>query len=214
MRKPRDWKDNIKGEYVLDRKILEERLSELAETPFTGKLAEGAMCYLMASYDSDYNCTICGRISRPDGFTVFGRELNLIRKIVEELKTKGFDVLLDESEYCDYCRENSIDDYPQPVFMMRFNQDDDYNKCRCDNSNDYMCLATFLSGGDVFVDNQAFDIALHDRIDRISKMSGLKSPAVEAWARLRRKNGPTHNHEAGLRRTADNFYYGDDEWFA
>jgi len=85
----------METKYIMDRELLENRLKELAATPYAGKICEGAMCYMpLAPATSAYKCIVCSkRTSHTFGANMV-RELLEARGIVDELKARGYDVRL------------------------------------------------------------------------------------------------------------------------
>ncbi|MCL2142540.1 MAG: hypothetical protein FWH46_06715, partial [Methanimicrococcus sp.] len=92
----------MNNNYILDKELLEKRLKALADTPYSGEINFGAMCYAPRRIPIvKYECEICGKITERNQ-----DDLDFLKKakeIVTELKTAGYDVLLDEREFCKYC---------------------------------------------------------------------------------------------------------------
>lgn len=178
------YQSDTDGRFIVQKDLLEERLKELAETPYT-EVPFCAMCYSIgALYPRyvDYICPKCSSISvcKEDDIMVLER----IRKIIPELKSVGYDIVLEEPEYCEQCRGNTPSKSLSYTFQIRFNPDDDYHVARTSDAYDFVCLHSFLMGG---IGYHAYrdDEMLHDKIDTISKMTGLGADTVKQWSSKR-----------------------------
>jgi hypothetical protein len=173
--------------YILDKELLEKRLKELAETPYPEGARIGVMCYdpAVLYYSGEYECVICGKVTGKYGNDEI-RNIEGARHIVTELKGAGYDVLLDEREYCRYCKNDS-EKKPELVFMIRFNQNENYHKAQSNDYYDYDCVQCFLKGNKYYIGKQRMGETLHDHIDRIYRMTGLGADTVAQWARERRE---------------------------
>ena len=168
--------------FILDKKQLEQRLKELAETPYTGGISYGAMCYVPSrSHDEEYICLICNKSTIHDFGDYRIRDLFKIRSFINELKENGYDVLLDEHEYCEYC-SNSIE-RSRTNLKIRFDKNDEYHVVR-PSLIGYEYLKTFLLGGDHFISNQDFTITLHENINSIYEMTGLGEDIMKSWYKM------------------------------
>ena len=159
---------------IKDRETLEQRLKELSETEYLGGYSPGAMCYVPASPISEnYCCPVCGHttVSDSSGSWV----INDIRKIVKQIKNFGYDVVLDEHEFCDFCsiNEKIRKDNRQLIFKIRFSTDSKYHISKSNNPENYRCVLAFLEGKDFFTDNQDQTHPLHWTIKTLQEMSGL-----------------------------------------
>ena len=163
----------MKEEYVLDKAELEKRLIKLTQTPYTGKVAIGADCYAPQNFFEyvDYICPVCKKPTTYNSLKFDPRELRKIKEIVNELKKKGYDVLLDQTEYCEFCNGKKMSE-PMSIFKIRFDDNDEYHIARSD-FYDFKYLQTFLQGRDHFLGSYDNTKALHWEIDRIHKMTGL-----------------------------------------
>jgi len=174
-------------EYILDKDELEKRLVELAETPFTGELSYGAMCYLMTGPDDDeYKCVICNKLTFHMRFSDTYEIIKSIREIVDEMREAGYDVWLDEREYCDYCsvsKELKKDVWLKEglVFNIRFSAEQQYHQVQTIRISDFLCLHAFLLGKDYFEGERNQSYSIHDNIDLIHKMTGLGESLLEKW---------------------------------
>lgn len=178
----------MKTKYILDKEQLEKRLKELAETPYTGERSYGAMCYspfFNGEYE-EYKCKICGEITEHTGHTL--SKLRKIQAIVTELIDIGFDIQLDESEYCQYCNKDFKKNWHKPVLKIRFDQNDDYHTAETHFDEDYYYLRAFLKGQDHFIDRQDFTCVINENIDIINKMTGLGNETVKEWLKDREKS--------------------------
>ena len=185
--------------YILDKELLEERLRQLAVTPYSGDICRGAMCYSPEMPDSgEYVCAICSRTTIHRFGEYMVEELKDVRGLVDGLKALGYDVELDEREFCQYCRE--ITDYPKPrpVFKIRFNENDDYHTLSAELSY-FKYLEAFLKGGDHFEGERGDTMTLHENIDIISKMTGLGEDTAKAWLNRPKRRVVPMNRPPGLK---------------
>jgi len=152
---------------------LEQRLMELSQTKYTGKLAWGAMCYdpAMPEY-MDYGCPYCGETIKEkyNSWTIFN--INQIEEIVGRIKALGYDVVLDKTEFCPKCSKKNIE-YPELIFQFRFSPKANYHVARSNIVNEYQCLLAFLSDQDKYSGARGEEYAIHDNIAIIQKMTGL-----------------------------------------
>jgi len=152
---------------------LEQRLKELSQTEYTGELAWGAMCYKIAMpVYVDYSCPYCDDTIKEkyNNWTIY--MINQIDDIVEQIKTLGYDAVLDKTEFCPKCSKKNIEN-PELIFKFRFSSKANYHVARSNIVNEYQCLLAFLSGQDKYAGAQGQEYALHDNIAIIQKMTGL-----------------------------------------
>ena len=142
---------------------LEQRLKELSKTEYTGELAWGAMCYKIAMpVYVDYSCPYCDDTIKEkyNNWTIY--MINQIDDIVEQIKTLGYDAVLDKTEFCPNCSKKEIQN-PVLIFKIRFSEEDDYHIVRSNIVNEYQCLYDFLKNPDEFTGDKTI----------IRKMTGL-----------------------------------------
>jgi hypothetical protein len=151
---------------------LEERLRELSNTEYKGKLAWGAMCYkpTVPKY-VDYLCPYCGDTIRKYGDWEV-RNINQIEEIVKQIKSKGYDIILDKREFCPHCSKESIEK-PELIFKIRFSAQANYHVVKSNRVSEYQCLLAFLLGKDKYSGGHDEEYALHDNIAIIQKMTGF-----------------------------------------
>ena len=139
-------------------------LSGLATMPGCNKsVIETAMCYIVAFEEYvDYLCSHCG-------VTIKGKHGNRmifniysIDETVAQMKTLGYDVILDKTEFCPYCSKKNIEN-PELIFCIRFSDEVDYHFVRSNIINEYRCLLEFLSNPEEYTGNREI----------IQKMTGL-----------------------------------------
>ncbi len=152
---------------------LEARLLELSKTEYKGKLSYGAMCYdIIATATVDYVCTYCGDTikGRYDEWDI--KFVNMIESIVDSIKAKGYDAVLDKSELCPNCSKKETV-HPELIFKIRFSKKADYHIARSNIINEYSCVRDFIEGRDVYTDWTDVEYAIHDDVNIIQKMTGL-----------------------------------------
>ena len=152
---------------------LENRLKELFQTEYNGELTWGAMCYVtIEPVYVDYVCSHCGETIKEklNNWMVFN--INQIEDVVNRIKTLGYDVVLDVTEFCPHCSKSDIEN-PELIFKIRFSQKANYHVARSNIINEYLCLLAFLSNQDKYSGFYDEEYALHDNIAIIQKMTGL-----------------------------------------
>jgi len=170
--------DSIKLEQPLNDKTadsirLENRLKELSKTKYTGELSWGAMCYDIAEPKLvDYICSYCGDTIKEKYLDWDLYTIESIEKIVTQIKTSGYDAVLDKTEYCPHCSKKEINE-PELIFKIRFSEKADYHIVRSNITNDYQCLLAFLLNQDTYSGYYDEEYALHDNVAIIQKMTGL-----------------------------------------
>ncbi len=167
---------------------LEQMLKQLAENEFKGKLAQGAMCYVLVMLEGvDYTCPYCGGTTAYEsGWSING--LDEINEIFNNIKSLGYDVVLDKTEYCQHCNKEAIED-PAPVFKIRFSPQSEYHEEKSGIINEYKCLLAFLKGRKKYIDRTDEEHAIHDNIEIIQKMTGL-GENLEIEQQLKQRKSP------------------------
>ena len=172
---------------------LEIRLRELAETEYKGELSFGAMCYEIEKHiDGDYICSICGKKTKRSGFHILNEKR--ISRIVKEIKALGYDVILDNKEFCQYCSKDLKDkrvainqstnetlyDYssefieePELIFKIRYSKESNYYIVRSNIESDYLILLEYLRGKEKYDAGMVGELPLHIEINVLKKMTGL-----------------------------------------
>jgi hypothetical protein len=157
---------------VKDREMLEKRLKELSETEYKGELFCGAMCYSIAAPTKEYDtCPVCGEKTVQTNYMVWN--IKSIRKIVAEIKQLGYDVILDEHEFCVKCGGDIQAPDAQLIFKIRLSPNEAYHTAQSNIISDYNCVLEFLKGNDFCRGEQYETLPIHDNIDVIQKMLGL-----------------------------------------
>lgn len=176
----KDLQKDSKNENQLEPKIfipkkdsieLEQRLKELSTTTYKGKLERGAMCYESGGItEVDYVCPICGENSIKKHSEV--SSIGKIGKIFKEIKSLGYDVVLDVDDFCEKCSGKTIQD-PSLKFKIRFSPNSKYHIARTNIISDYNCLLQFLLNKEKYPDIDGRELTIGDNIDVIYKMTGL-----------------------------------------
>jgi hypothetical protein len=155
---------------------LEQRLKKL-DADMRKKIILGAMCYSMVEPSiADYKCPSCGHKTGHDNYTIWNIEH--IRTIVVQIKNAGYDVVLDEHEFCKKCstgdklHEIKVQ-YPELIFKIRYNPDSPYHIAKSNIVNDYNCILEFLKGNDFYSGKRDEIMPLHWNIDILQKMLGI-----------------------------------------
>lgn len=165
---------------------LEKMLRELSETPYVGELRRGAMCYESGSsiVSTDYVCPTCGKKSDIKNYDQWG--ISQIRDIVKKIKSIGYDVLLDETEFCDVCNGKKVSN-PILIFKIRFSENSNYHLAHSNFLFGYNCLFQFLLGNEKFIADREVEKTIHDNIDIIQKMTGLGSDIITSKPKTKKK---------------------------
>jgi len=159
---------------------LEKRLKELSITPYFGKLNTGAMCYESGSaiISKDYICPICGKKSDIKNYDHWG--ISEIREIVKDIKSLGYDVILDETQFCEVCNGEK-DTNPYLYFKIRFSENSPYHSTNSNILSDYNCLLQFLLGKEKFTSDREVEKSIYDNVYIIYKMTGLGKEIIKEY---------------------------------
>jgi len=150
---------------------LEKQLKELSKTKYAADPLWGAMCYDIAEPEPvDYVCSYCGdTIKKYDSWTLY--DIESIEEIVGEIKSLGYDAVLDKTEYCPHCSKKEINE-PELIFKIRFSEKAKYHIVKSNIIDNYECLQTFLLNPDTYLDNY-YEKDLPEIIATIQYMTGL-----------------------------------------
>lgn len=148
------------------RQELEYQLAEVAsESPEVPTVLDpplvSAMCYvIIALEDTRYECIRCGNLTDPlyADYTIMAIES--IRQTVDSIREMGYDVILDEREFCPDCSKKKIED-PELIFQIRFSDQEDYHTTKSNIPEYYLCVQQFLQEKET------------ERVDIVRKMTGL-----------------------------------------
>lgn len=159
---------------VEDSIKLENRLKELAALPPREERMI-AMCYAMAYTDAkgEFKCPHCGKETNSKWNTQITYNLSRVREVFDKIKAEGYDVALDETEYCPKCSKGKKIEYPAPVFKIRFSERSNYYAIKTGAVSDYVCLLAFLRDERLYKDQYKDEKYLPEEIQRIQKMTGL-----------------------------------------
>lgn len=141
------WVEDNSG--MADSVALVQRLKELATLKYDTVLPMSAMCYSIASpIQEDYVCPTCGTATPSTAFA--NGNIKSIVKKVEQMKMMGYDVKLDQSNYCEHCSGKKVEK-PELVFMIRFSKDAPYHIAKSNIYAEYEAVAQFLRSKNDFV---------------------------------------------------------------
>lgn len=150
---------------------LEKRLKELSETEYKGELRGGAMCYMpMYVNDRPYTCPVCKKVTMTNAFDALA--IDSIRVVFQKIKQLGYDVYLNESEFCEHCRKRKKKN-PAFIFKIRFSENAKYHVVKSNIEDDFLILFEFLKGKDKYDAGMPGEIPLNLEIDVLKKMTGL-----------------------------------------
>jgi ribosomal protein L37AE/L43A len=157
-----------------DRYSLEQRLKELSETEYSGKISCGAMCYSIAApVRENYVCPVCGHKTKQNNHIIW--TIKDIRTIVAQMKGAGYDVILDEHEFCNNCsnRKRAPVKYPVLIFKIRYTPDSEYHIAESNFFDNYKCVWEFLKGNDFYLNTYDGTETLHQNVEVLQKMLGI-----------------------------------------
>ena len=131
-----------KNHVVADSATLVKRLQKLKEVRYDTTELPIAMCYSMAApIVENYVCPVCGKETPSTSYQI--GNMRSIRQVVENMKKLGYDVQLDEREYCQHCNGKKLD-YPSLKFRISLNKNGHYHEAYSNVYNDYSTLIMFL----------------------------------------------------------------------
>ena len=175
----------MESRIMIDKKELEERLLKLEKDSFDWR-RHPPLCYVPAfPSPDDYICPTCGKKTTQTDFMI--HDIQVIRECVGEMQGIGYDVFLNEQEFCVHCGINSkeyiipsdryssnrYESNPELIFGIRFNNDREYHIVRSNMRYDYEQALRFLKGDDSILD-VIFNLELfHRTVKRLQKMLGI-----------------------------------------
>ena len=163
-----------KVQHPADSASLVKRLQKLKEVRYDTTELPIAMCYSMAApIEENYVCPVCG--SETSSTSYQNGNIRSIRKVVENIKNLGYDVQLDESEFCHKCSGKKYE-YPSLIFRISLNRNGHYHVAYSNLYDDYSNLLTFLvcEKKTDFVNSVSNNQSEAEKIFRsIEKMTGL-----------------------------------------
>jgi len=201
----------MSGGYILDKKLLEKRLEELATTQYTGEISHGAMCYSpMCPGPGEYVCVICNKKTEHSYGDLFLKKLMKSREIIKDLQSNGYDVQLDEREFCQYCNTNDIEFEPKQILNMRFDENSEYHTSKVGLHN-LKLLQAFLLGGEYILGAYDNTVTLNESIDILSNMTGLCVDMADEWLHKVRMGDDPRYESVRWRSDGDFFEDIDDD---
>lgn len=164
-------KPNVPAE---DSISLVQRLKALNTASYDTFALPNAMCYSVAMpMEENYVCPKCGAETASTAYK--NGNIRSIRGVVGEIKSMGYDVVLDESQYCHKCN-GSKEDYPELKFKIRFSEKAGYHVASSNTSGDYSAVKAFLEGEKSFREYVSNNLDEARRTLKIvEKMTGLRT---------------------------------------
>ena len=163
-----------KIQHPADSATLAKRLQRLKEVRYDTTELPIAMCYSMAApIVENYVCPVCGKETPSTSYQL--GNMRSIRQVVENMKNLGYDVQLDEREFCQYCNGKKSD-YPSLIFRISLNKNGHYHVAYSNLYDDYANLMTFLvcEKKKDFVNSVSNNKTEAEKVFRsIEKMTGL-----------------------------------------
>jgi hypothetical protein len=124
-----------------------------------------------------YLCPICGTLTIDKYYK--NVDIGMIRGLIQELQSLDWDVLLDETELCPFCRKE-ISDNPILTFKIRFDDKDKYNIYKTNRYKSYDLMYDFLTQylitpeKDVDIDSIPLSDLSIRKVSVLKKMLGLE----------------------------------------
>jgi hypothetical protein len=164
-----------KVQHPADSVTLVKRLQKLKEVRYDTTELPIAMCYSMAApIVENYVCPVCGKETPSTSYQL--GNMRSIRQVVENMKNLGYDVQLDEREFCQYCNGKKSD-YPSLLFKISLNRNGYYHKAYSNLYDDYANLMTFL--------------VCEKKKDFVNSVSNNQSEAEKAFRSIEKMTGLT-----------------------
>lgn len=154
---------------------LERRLKYIYRTPYTGNFYSLLWGRNYSDEYDYYKCPTCGKETRRSAISL--EELRMIEIIFNRIKDAGYDVALEQREYCKYCSKRIFIKDASLFFKIRFSPNTEYHIVSTNNFYEYDCLFQFLLYRKKFwSENTELPICLN--VDIIQKMTGLGSDLI------------------------------------
>ncbi len=140
----------IDKQQIEDSLSLVERLKELTAVQYDTQMLMSAMCYAMAApIEEDYVCVKCE--SKTPSTTYKNANIRNIRKKIEQMQMMGYDVRLNESQYCDKCSGKKIKN-PELIFEIRFSKNTPYHSAASNIASEYDAVLQFFTSKEAFIE--------------------------------------------------------------
>jgi len=135
----------------------------------------GAMCYspMEIPFSAEYICPVCGEktIYTGNQSAFFQWELGAARRLAESIDSStAFSVVLDESEYCEFCCENGSG---RPVLVLRVTHEEGEETANSVSVTDLRMLNSFLQGSLFWVTSNDGQEPLRDHVGRMAELLGI-----------------------------------------
>ena len=156
-----------------DSTALAKRLQKLKEVRYDTTPLPIAMCYSMAApIEENYVCPVCGKETSSTAYQ--NGNIRSIRGVVEGMRSIGYDVQLDESQFCHNCNGKK-EDYPSLKFRISLNKNGHYHEAYSNVYDDYSNLFIFLK--------------YSDKKEFVKSVSNNKQEAEKAFAAIEKMTG-------------------------
>ena len=160
----------------LSRNEVNILLSRLEKEP-PPESVMGAMCYAPVANPlaAEYICPVCGEktLYNSSYASFIDRELTLSRRIAESINLNTeFDILLDETRFCDFCSSASGNE--DPVLLLSVVCEDDSVTTNNVTVTDLRMLDSFLQGNLYYSTSNDAQYPLQDHAERIRSLLGFE----------------------------------------
>lgn len=159
----------------LTREEIAQRLKKLAVSKPSNQIECIATCYKMASNPvrSEYVCPKCGEKTLYNSYAgIVLRDIPECRRLVKEIKIKGLNIELDDSEFCKKC--NSGIKNPQLSLIVKYSGEKAVHRVKGVAKNDLKLIWEFVEGRDKHFDEKNNQTSLKNHIPRLQELLGVK----------------------------------------
>jgi len=138
----------------------------------------GAMCYapVATAFTAEYICPVCGeKTIYHGGQSHFLQwQIDGARRLAESIDAStDFSVILDESQFCDFCTR---DDQASPSLLLRIMSDQGTEVVNPVILNDLRMLDSFLKGNLYWITLNDGQEPLREHAERIAELLGVQEP--------------------------------------
>ena len=168
----------IKQDSIELEKILKELSSNSCEFGFI----ISTTCGNIVDHEyEDYVCPHCSKKTKRSKRSI--NELKSAENIVKKINDAGYDVILEQKEYCKFCSHRVFINEPTLVFKIRFSKNSPYHVAKTNNAIDYLSIIDFLSNRNI----RTKENNLYEVIEVINKMTGLGSEIITSKPKTKKK---------------------------
>jgi hypothetical protein len=183
---------------VMGRDQIAQKLKELAAKTPPRAERRGAMCYRMAMPEPEqvkYICPVDGTVvTFPASQARIAEDANSIRAALPDLRQRGLDVTLDESDLCPKCRGSRKVEAPKLALIVRYPKDAQPHRVEGVSPVDVTLLREFLEGDGIHKLNGPDTAPLRDLLPRLRELLGVPVASGLTRDELTRRLGALPDH--------------------